>query len=73
MKTGLLSSIILPRLPSTPPQYYLDNHTLECVKHHTYLGVILNQTMSFSPHIKNVVSRACSKILNIIKRNLYKC
>ena len=31
--------------------YYLDNHTLECVKHHAYLGVILDQTMSFSPHI----------------------
>ena len=45
---------------------------LECVKHHTYLGVILDQTMPFSPHIEYVVSRA-TKILNFIKQNLYKC
>ena len=49
--------------------YHLNNHILECVKEHSYLGVILDQTMSFSPHINNIDSKA-SKIL---KRNLYKC
>ena len=66
-----LKSFVLKCSKSTPPistQYYLDNHTLECVKHHAYLGVILDQTMS-SPHIENVVSKT-SKILNFIKRNL---
>ena len=43
--------------------------TLECVKHHAYLA--WSQTMSFSPHIENIVSRA-SKILNFIKCDLYK-
>ena len=28
--------------------------------------------MSFSPHVNNIVSKA-SKILNFVKRNLYKC
>ena len=45
--------------------YHLNNHILECVKHHSYLGVILDQTMLFSPHINNIVSKA-SKILNFI-------
>ena len=44
----------------------------KCVKEHSYLGVILDQTTSFSPHVNNIVSKA-SKILNFVKRNLYKC
>ena len=49
--------------------YHLNNHILECVKHHSYLDVILDQTLSFSPHINNIVSKA-SKTLNFIKRHL---
>ena len=52
--------------------YHLNNHILECVKEHFYLGVILDQTMSFSPHINNIVSKA-SKMINFVKQNLYKC
>ena len=52
--------------------YRLNNHILECVKEHSYLGVILDQTMSFSSHFNNIVSKA-SKIINFVKQNLYKC
>ena len=52
--------------------YYLDAHRLENVQQHTYLGVIFNNTMSFIPHIDNVVLKA-TKVLNFIKRNLCKC
>ena len=58
-------------LPITA-HYHLNNHILECVKEHSYFGVTLDQTMSFSPHVNNIVSKA-SKVLNFIKRNLYKC
>ena len=44
--------------------YNLNNHILKCVKEHSYLGVILDQTMSFSPHVSNIVSKA-SKILRV--------
>ena len=57
---------------SIPAHYHLDDHNLECVKHHAYLGVTLDQTMLFSLHIENIVSRA-SKMLNFVKCNLYKC
>ena len=43
---------------SIPTHYHLIDRNLECVKHHTYLGVILDQTMSFSPHIEDIVSKA---------------
>ena len=46
--------------------YHLNDHILKCVKHHSYLGVILDQTMLFSPHINNIVSKA-SKLLNFVK------
>ena len=52
--------------------YSLAGQLLECVKEHSYLGIILDQQMSFIPHINHIVSKA-SKILNFLKRNLYKC
>ena len=58
-------------LPITA-HYYHNSHTLECVKEHSYLGVISDQTKSFSPHVDNIVSKA-SKVLNFIKHNLCKC
>ena len=39
---------------------------------HSYLGVLLSSSMSFSPHINNIVVKA-SKMLNFIRRNLSKC
>ena len=47
---------------------HLNDHTLECIKHHAYLQVILDQTIPFSPHIENIVSRA-TKMLKAISIN----
>ena len=66
--------IVLKCYKSASPitaHYHLNNHILECVREHSYLGVILDQTMLFSPHVNNIVSKA-SKILNFVKRNPYK-
>ena len=52
--------------------YFLDSVPLSCVTKHTYLGVLLTSSMSFSPHINNIVAKA-SKMLNFIRRNLSKC
>ena len=50
----------------------LDGHDLCNVKQHTYLGVTLTSSMSFTVHINNISSKA-SKVLNFIKRNLNEC
>ena len=52
--------------------YYLNGKPLNCVTDHSYLGVLLSSSMSFSPHINNIVVKA-SKMLNFIRRNLSKC
>ena len=36
------------------------------------MGVILNTSLSWSPHISSIVTKA-SKTLNFLKRNLNKC
>jgi len=60
--------IIFPILTN----YSFAGQLLNCVKEHSYLGIILDQQMSFTPHINHIVSKA-SKILNLLKCNLYKC
>ena len=52
--------------------YTLNNHILNLSDQHTYLGVILNTSLSWSPHISSIVTKA-SKTLNFLKRNLNKC
>ena len=52
--------------------YLQDSVSLSCVTKHTYLGVLLTSSMSFSPHIDNIVAKA-SKMLNFIQRNHPKC
>ena len=52
--------------------YTLNNHVLNLSDQHTYLGVILNTSLSWSPHISSIVTKA-SKTLNFLKRNLNKC
>ena len=49
--------------------YFLDSVHLNCVTEHSYLGVLLASSMSFSPHINNMVAKA-SKMLNFIRQNL---
>ena len=52
--------------------YFLNNHILKISDQHTYLGVIIHKSQSWSPHILNIVTKA-SRTLNFLKRNLNKC
>ena len=52
--------------------YHLDSQPLACVTEHTYLGIFLTSTMSFSSHITNMTSKA-SQMLTLLRRNLSKC
>ena len=47
-------------------------HNLEIKKIYTYLGVGIDNTMSWSSHIQTISNRS-TKVLNFIKRNLYSC
>ena len=38
----------------------------------TYLGIIIHKSLSWSPHISDIITKA-SRTLNFIKRNLSKC
>ena len=51
--------------------YILNNCTLNVPDQHTYLGVIIHKSLSWSPHISSIVTKA-SRTLNFIKRNLRK-
>ena len=51
---------------------FLNGESLNCVTDHFYLGVLLSSSMSFSPHVNNIVVKA-SRMLNFIRRNLSKC
>jgi len=57
------------RIDST---YKMGNEILQSVSNHTYLGVELNNKLSWANHIKNVTSRA-NQILGLLRRNLYSC
>ena len=35
--------------------YYLNGKPFNCVTNHSYLGVLLSSSLSFSPHINNIV------------------
>ena len=52
--------------------YTLMGHTLEIKKLYTYLGVGIDNTMSWSSHIQMISNRS-TKVLNFIKRNLNSC
>ena len=58
----------------TPLQhaYSLSGHNLDIKKLHTYLGVGIDNNMSWSSHIQ-MISNKSTKVLNFIKRNLYNC
>ena len=51
--------------------YILNHHTLN-ISDHTYLGVIIHKSLSWSLHISNIVTKA-SRTLNFLKCNLNKC
>ena len=52
--------------------YTIRNYFLQRVTQHPYLGILLDSKMSFSPHINQVISKA-ARMLNFVKRNLYRC
>ena len=52
--------------------YTLHSHILDISDQHMYLGVLIHKSLSWSPHISNVVNKA-SRTLNFLKRNLNKC
>ena len=52
--------------------YILDNCTLNVSDQYTHLGVIICKSLSWSPHISDIVTKA-SRALNFIKHNLSKC
>ena len=52
--------------------YILNNQTLNISDQHTYLEVIIHKSLSWSPHISNIVTKA-SRTLYFLKRNLNKC
>ena len=52
--------------------YSLHSHILDISDQHMYLGVLIHKSLSWSPHISNVVNKA-ARTLNFLKRNLNKC
>ena len=52
--------------------YQLLGHFLDVKKLHTYLGIGIDNTMSWSSHVQTISNRS-TKALNFIKRNLYNC
>ena len=45
-------------LPNLRENYSLAGQVVECIKEHPYLGIILDQQMSFTSHIKHIVAKA---------------
>ena len=52
--------------------YDLNNHTLTITDRHTYLRVLLDKHLSWSPHVSKISGKA-SRTLNFLNRNLSNC
>ena len=52
--------------------YKLNNVILDNVKNHPYLGVILDNKLTFTPHINHTAAKA-TKSLNFLSRNISHC
>ena len=52
--------------------YYINDTPLKVVDQHTYLGVTLHKSMSWSHHI-HIITNKATRTLNFIKRTLSKC
>ena len=69
MKFNLSKCVTLKCYRSSSPieiDYFINDHKLENVKHHPYLGITLDQTISFIPHLNNITSKT-TRVLNFIK------
>ena len=75
MNFNIRKYTVLQCYRTSPPilaNYSLAGQTLECVKEHSYLSIILDEQMTFTLRINHIISKA-SKVLNFLKRNLHKC
>ena len=52
--------------------YLLDDHILDKRDEHSYLGVLLHKSLSWSSHITKTAAKA-SQVFNFLRRNLYNC
>ena len=55
-----------------PTLYKMNDSLLETVDSHTYLGVEINNKLSWAEHISKTTSKANS-VLGLLRRNLYSC
>lgn len=75
MKLNSDKCVVLHCTRSNTPlltQYYINDKPLTAVDQHTYLGVTLHKTMSWSHHIHTITNKA-SRTLNFTKRTLSNC
>ena len=52
--------------------YNMNGRPIEVTASHTYLGIGMNNKLSWAEHISNTVSKA-NKVLGLLRRNLYSC
>ena len=52
--------------------YKINGRPLEVTAGHTYLGIGINNKLSWAEHICNTVSKA-NKVLGLLRRNLHSC
>ena len=52
--------------------YNMNGRPIEATASHTYLGIGMDNKLSWAVHISNTVSKA-NKVLGLIRRNLYRC
>ena len=55
-----------------PNTYYINNHLIKEVTHAKYLGVIIDQNLSWNEYIKQISSKA-TKVNAFLHCNLYHC
>ena len=52
--------------------YNMNGRPIEVTASHTYLGIGINNKLSWAEHISNTVSKA-NKVLGLLRRNFYSC
>jgi len=48
---------------------FINDSLLQLVTQHPYLGVLLENTMSFRSHLENIIT----KVTRMFRRDLYRC